>query len=195
MNNLRDFQQVGEDLFTGGLNNSHSGNLSTRINRMLAITRTGAMLHRLSFSDIVETLIEGEDAETSRASREIPVHRAIYQHLDAEAVVHAHPPCAIALSLNLDSLRPVDVEGEYFFPNGVPILRVEKAIASDEVARGILPFLQKCPIVVVLGHGAFAIGANLIEAFHWISSIEHSARILRYHHQFRDVAKFYLQKD
>ncbi|HNW33359.1 MAG TPA: class II aldolase/adducin family protein [Candidatus Ozemobacteraceae bacterium] len=183
MNHLRAFQTVGEDLFNAGLNNSHSGNLSMRSTRMMAITRTGSMLHRLAATDIIETLIDGEDAETKRASREIPVHRAIYLGTGANAIVHAHTPHAIALAFLYDRLTPCDSEGGYYFPEGVPVLEVKNAIASHEVAAAIVPLLKLVPIVVVRGHGTFAIGADLEEAFHWTSSFDHSAHILLLAHQ------------
>jgi L-fuculose-phosphate aldolase len=183
MSHLRAFQTVGADLFAAGLNNSHSGNLSVRDNRMMAITRTGSMLHRLAATDIVETLIDGEDAETKRASREIPVHRAIYNGTSAGAIVHAHAPHAIALAYRFDRIVPADGEGRYYFPEGAPVIEVANSIASNEVAAAVVPLLKKVPIVVVRGHGTFAIGADLEEAFHWTSSFDHSAHILLLAHQ------------
>ncbi len=181
MNVLREFQKTGADLFTAGLNNSHSGNLSVRLGRTLAITRTGSMLHRLDYADIVETTLDGDDAETRRASREIPVHRAIYRGTTHDAIVHAHPAHVIALSLSLDLIRPVDAEGAYSFPNGVPVVTVRNAIASEEVGAVVTPLLRTCPLVVVRGHGSFAVGATLEDGLHWTSSLEHSARILCLH--------------
>ena len=177
MNILRDFQTVGYDLFIAGLNNSHSGNMSVRANRMMAITRSGSMLHRLDYNDIVETLIDGEDAETARASRERPVHRAIYLQTGAQAIVHAHPPQLIALSFFTDKFEPVDAEGRYFFPVGIAVVEVVNAIASEEVAAKIAPLLRNSPVVIVRGHGTFAVGSTLEEGFHSTSSLEHSARI------------------
>lgn len=174
---LRDFQTVGHDLFISRLNNSHSGNMSIRNNRLMSITRSGAMLHRLEFCDIVETVIEGEDQQSSRASRERPVHRAIYLGTSAQAIVHAHPPHLIALSFNTDLFKPIDAEGAYFFPEGIPVIEVENAIASEEVAGKVTPALKKFPIVIVRGHGTFAVGATLEDGFHYTSSLEHSAMI------------------
>ncbi len=178
MNVLRDFQQVGADLFAARLNNTHSGNLSLRLNRMLAITRTGSMLHRLGHNDVVETLIDGDDLETPRASREIPVHRAIYRATGAQAVVHAHPPHVIALSLLVDRIMPLDGEGRYYFPNGIPILTVDNPVGSEEVARGLPPLLKTSPIVVVRGHGTFAFGTDLESGLHWTSSLDNIAQIV-----------------
>lgn len=174
---LRDFQTVGQDLFAGRLNNSHSGNMSVRNNRMMAITRSGAMLHRLEFCDIIETLIDGEDSQSAKASRERPVHRAIYLGTDAQAIVHAHPPHLIALSMQTDLFRPIDAEGAYFFSQGIPVIEVSNAIASEEVAQKVTPVLKSFPIVIVRGHGTFAVGATLEDGFHYTSSLEHSAMI------------------
>ena len=42
------------------------------------------------------------------ASTEINVHRAIYLGTAAQAIVHAHPPYAIARSLMCDEIVPID---------------------------------------------------------------------------------------
>ncbi len=178
MNFLRSFQMVGEELFRARLNNSHSGNMSVRTNRMLAITRTGSLLHRLDYRDIVETLLEGDDAETPRASRELPVHRAISLGTDAQSIVHAHPPHVVTLSFFTDFIQPVDAEGRFFYPSGIPVIAVTNAVGSDEVARGVTPLLKKFPVVVVRGHGSFAIGADLDEGLHWTSSLDNVAQII-----------------
>ncbi|MFZ2959839.1 MAG: aldolase [Candidatus Ozemobacteraceae bacterium] len=178
MNDIREFQKVGADLFTAGLNNSHSGNMSVRLNRMLLITRTGSMLHHIEHGDLIETLIDGEDAATRLASREIPVHRAIYRGTKAEAIVHAHPPHVVALSLDRDRIYALDVEGAYYFPDGVPVIAVKNAVGSDEVAAAIPPVLNRFPIVVVKGHGTFAIGASLEECLHWTSCLDNIAKII-----------------
>ncbi len=180
---LRDFQLIGQDLYASGLNNSHSGNMSVRNNQMMAITCSGSMLHRLEFPDIVETLIDGEDAQSALASRERPVHRAIYQQTNAVAIVHAHPPHLIALSLHTRNFMPIDAEGRYFFERGIPVVEVANAIASEEVAVKVAPILRETPIVIVRGHGTFAVGASLIECFHFTSSLEHSARIVLINNQ------------
>jgi len=178
MNYLRAFQIVGEELFRTRLNNSHSGNLSIRLNRMLAITRTGAMLHRISHGDIVETCISGEDEQTYLASRELPVHKSIYLGTHAASIVHAHPPHVVTLSFFTDLIEPIDAEGKYFYPDGIPVIAVTQAVGSDEVARKITPLLQKFPIVVVRGHGSFAIGESLDEGLHWTSSLDNVAQIV-----------------
>ena len=178
------FQLVGQDLFLAGINNSHSGNLSIRQGNRVIITRSGAMLAHLEAADLVKTDLEQDDEHTERASMELPVHRAIYQATTAQAIVHAHPVFATATSLVKDVITPVDGEGAFLLGQ-VPILNVSQSIASDEVAAELPRLLQDSKIVVVRGHGSFAIGQTLEEAFKYTNSLENSCKIAYYANQLR----------
>lgn len=178
------FRQVGNDLFAAGLNNSHSGNLSIRADEQhMVITKTGCMLHHIAYPDLITTGINNDDTNTAKASREIPVHRSIYQNTKAKAIVHAHSPNIVAFSLNGKHIKDgrlwlEDAEGRYYYPNGVAVIEAKNAIASDEVAKLVIPAFKIAPIVIVKGHGSFAIGESLEEAYHWTSGLEHSAKIM-----------------
>ena len=182
---LNEFRQVGSDLFIAGLNNSHSGNLSIRINEeQMIITRTGCMLHHIDHPDLITTAIDRDDSETPKASRELPVHRSIYKHTNAKAIVHAHSPHVVAESLSgkhieNNKLKLIDAEGLYYFSDGVPVIEAQNAIASEEVAELVIPALKTSRIVIVKGHGVFSIGDSLEEAYHWVAGLEHSTKILR----------------
>lgn len=174
---LKDFQLVGRDLFAAHLNNSHSGNLSARKGSSIVITRRGSMLGHLEEEDLIFTGLENDDQNTPLASTEIGVHRAVYRGTPALAVVHAHPPHAVALSLLLDQIIPVDAEGLYLLGK-IPVLSPKETIASREL-EGILPgVLREYKVAVVRGHGSFAAGQTLEEAYKWTTSLEHSCRIL-----------------
>ena len=178
------FRQVGNDLFIAGLNNSHSGNLSIRLDdEKMIITRTGCMLHHIDHPDLITTSISYDDSQTPKASSELPVHRSIYKNTNAKAIVHAHCPNIVAISINKkriedSKLMLKDAEGLYYFAKGVPIIEVKNAIASEEVAELVIPAFSDSKIVIVKGHGVFSIGETLEEAYHWVTSLEHSAKIL-----------------
>lgn len=174
------FARFGRELFLQGVNSSHSGNMSVREGDRIHITRRGSMLSCLTERDIVETGLEGDDSHITLASTEIKIHRAIYRNTSALAIVHAHPPAAIALSLRRDRIVPVDSEGMYYFKS-IPVLRAEETIGSEEVAVALSRELQNYKAVMVGGHGSFALGQMLEEAFQWTSSIEASCRMLLLH--------------
>lgn len=174
---LKDFQRFGRDLFLTGLNNSHSGNLSVRCGDRIIITRRGSMLGHLEKNDLIETGLLKNDENTALASTEIGVHRAIYRGTSNLAVVHAHPVHAIALSLLEDEILPIDSEGKYYL-HRIPVLGVEHTIASKEVEEKLPGLLKEYKIAMVRGHGSFAAGQTMEEAYKWTSSLENACRII-----------------
>jgi L-fuculose-phosphate aldolase len=176
---LKEFQLVGQDLFTAGINNSHSGNLSVRYADRIIITRRGSILGHLTQRDMIETGLEKNDSNITLASTEIRVHRAIYQQTSALAIVHSHPVFATALSLVDDEIIPIDSEGAYLL-HKIPVLGAEHTVGSQEVEEKLPHLLKEYKIVMLRGHGSFAIGQLMEEAFQLTTSLEHSCKIL-YH--------------
>ncbi|KUK11699.1 MAG: Class II aldolase/adducin family protein [Clostridia bacterium 41_269] len=185
---IEEFKKYGRLLFESGVISSHGGNMSIKLKEGIAITRRNSMLGNLTDGDIV--IVEADGTGSEAASRELPVHLSIYNKIDCGAVVHAHPPYAVALSLIMDRIVPVDAEGSYYLKE-VPVLSVENSIGSEEVAEKIPKLLKQCPIVMVKGHGSFAVGRDLEEGFRLTSSLEFSSRILWLCRNFRgDIGDF-----
>ena len=172
-----DFTMVGRILFQGSLNNSHSGNMSVRLGDRVVITRRGAMLGELVGEDLVQVGLAEDDSGIALASTEVGVHRAIYAATSHLAIVHTHPRTATALSMTRDYLVPVDDEGRYYFKR-VPVLGVGSSIGSAELEGKLPPLLKDFPIVMVKGHGAFAVGGNLEEGLQITHALEWSCDIL-----------------
>ncbi|MCS7232794.1 MAG: class II aldolase/adducin family protein [Synergistetes bacterium] len=173
---LKEFKKTGWGMYIAGLQNSHSGNLSVRLGNRMIITRRGSMLGFLEEDDLVEMSIDEEDGMMAIASTEFHIHREIYRKTDALAVAHAHLIAATALSLLYDEIIPVDVEGAYHIKR-VPVLHFELGSGSREMAETLPIYLKDYPIVMVKGHGAFAVGETLEEAFYYCSALENSAKI------------------
>ncbi len=174
---LEQFQRIGRDLFVAGLVSSHGGNMSVRQGDRILITRRGSMLARLEERDVIEIGLEQNDANVTLASTEIIVHRAIYQATSALAIVHTHPPYAIAQSLVKDEIVPVDSEGSYLL-HKVPVVAAELTAGSKEVAELLPRRLKEYDLVMLRGHGPFAIGHLLEEAYQLTSVLEMACRIL-----------------
>ena len=174
---LSQFQSIGHDLFIRGLVSSHGGNMSIRTGDRLIITRRGSMLGHLTKQDLVEIGIEGESEVNVLASVELPVHRAIYRKTPALAIVHAHPPHAIALSMTEDEIVPVDIEGSYLLQK-TPVLGSKAALEAEERAEILSEALEKHKIALLWGQGSFAAAQTLEEAHHWTSALEASCQIM-----------------
>jgi len=174
---LRQFQEIGRDLYVADLVSSHGGNISIRLGDRLIIKRRGAMLGRLKEEDLIETGLEKTDSGVMLASTELIVHRAIYLATRALAVVHAHPRTAIALSLSREEIVPIDNEASYLL-HKVPVVAAEFASGSPELVEKVPAALQQYKIVMLRGHGCFSVGQTLDEAFQWVSCLEEACQII-----------------
>jgi L-fuculose-phosphate aldolase len=173
---LTQFQTVGHELFTKGLVSSQSGNLSIRLGERLIITRRNCRLGCLEEHDLIETGINKNDRSTPLASIELPVHRAIYQQTSASAIVHAHPPHAVALSLTETEIVPTNTEGMSLLGK-VPVLGWNMEVKPGGLADIIALALKQGRIIMVHGHGSFAIGQLLEEALNYTASLEESCQV------------------
>jgi L-fuculose-phosphate aldolase len=167
----QEFGRIGRRLFTEALLGANFGNMSVRSGNGFFITR------KESFLDVPEQPVfvplEGPVPDT--ASTEYRVHREIYKSTSHRAIVHAHPPYAIALSFSTDPIIPVDTEGVMFCPL-IPV--VEGKPGSVDLAVNVARGLLASCVAVARGHGTFAGGKNLDEAYIRTSLAEHSCRIL-----------------
>ena len=174
---LSQFQTIGHDLFTRGLVSSHSGNLSIRLGERMIITRRSSRLGCLEEHDLIDTGISKNDRSTPLASTELAVHRAIYQETPALAIVHAHPPYAVALSLTETEIVPNGAEG-LSTVGRVPVLGWHMEVKPGGLADIIAQALKQYRIVMVHGHGSFAIGQLLEEAHNCTTTLEESCQVI-----------------
>ena len=174
---ISQFKTVGQDLCARGLVSSHSGNLSVRMGEHLFITHRGSMLGCLEEHDLVETGINKNDRATPLASSELAIHRSIYKQTSASAIVHAHPAYAVALTFAEQEIVPCDVEGNLLLSK-VPVLGWGTTVQPGGLDEEIAEALKEHRVVLVRGHGSFAIGQLLDEAYHYTTALEESCRLL-----------------
>lgn len=167
---LRDLQEVGRDLYMLGLVTSHGGNLSIRSGMEMWITGTGTMLGRLQPRHI-SLVHTGGRHEGPPPSSDTILHSTIYAMTGANAVVHAHPRHAIALSFDTGLFVPGDFEGQLHLTD-VPVIEAGP-LQTEHIASA----LQTRLVVLLRGHGAYARGQTLWEALHWITALEESAEV------------------
>ncbi|MFX0134282.1 MAG: aldolase [Candidatus Hodarchaeota archaeon] len=167
----QEFKKYGKFLREHGLISSHGGNISLKRGNNIYIKRTGAMLGDLKPNDVVKTDLYKEDSKILLASKELPVHRNILLNTGALAVIHAHPPYSIVLSFLYDEIIPIDIEGSYIVKK-IPVIQLEVATASDESATKVPQVLQDYKVMIIRGHGTFAHGSSLEEAYMWTTVAE-----------------------
>ena len=156
------------------------GNVSFRLGAgRFLVTPSGVHKGFLRPEHLVVVDGDGKVIEGSgSASSEISMHLAVMKcRPDANAVVHAHAPSAVAMSL----LRHPQLNGvlsEVSLAFGelqvLPYERPGTVELADVVAAG----LEKHDIVILERHGTVAVGRSLEEAYAFTEGLEHAAHIL-----------------
>jgi L-fuculose-phosphate aldolase len=168
----QEFARIGRRLFLEGLVGGTFGNMSVRDGGILQITQTGCYLDEPGTP--VRVPLSGGQVPTN-ASSEYRVHRAVYLDSPHRAIVHAHPVHAVAASLLYREIESIDSEGQMLCPR-IPV--VEGPPGSVELAKAIADAMRLRNVVIARGHGTFAGGTSLDEAYVYTSLAEHACRVL-----------------
>ncbi len=166
--------EYGKKVVQAGLTSSRFGNISTLRGEDIFITCTGTMLDELNEDQIIDVDLIGPCADDEVASSEACVHRAIYNKTSAKAVIHTHSPYAVALSLIEDRIEPIDSEGKHFL-GSMPV--VDGGFGSDILAENVSSALIAHNACIARGHGVFAVGKSLAEAYTMACMGEHSSQV------------------
>ncbi|HEX6885838.1 MAG TPA: class II aldolase/adducin family protein [Planctomycetota bacterium] len=156
------------------------GNLSARLrDGTILVTPAGAMKgflepHHLAHVDATGRVLDGGP----RASTEIAIHLVSYQERpEVEAVVHTHPPHAVALSIaGVDMQLPVIPEVIVTI-GGTPTTAYATP-GTQELPESIRAVVRCSDTLIMKNHGAVTLGTNLMDAFKKLDMVEHTAKIL-----------------
>ena len=170
-----------------------SGNLSVRLDTdSILVTPTGTSLGKLRSGDLVQIrLPNGEpigQGNLGHPTSELPMHLECYrQRSDINAVLHAHPPYIIALSLaGFDFKRKI--LPETLLSIGRIGLAPYSLPASEDNAHAIRTLLPKCEMIVLSRHGSLTLGKDLYQALHSLEALEAAAQILHLALQLGEVS-------
>lgn len=160
----REIIHWGRICFQRRLISGWGGNLSGRAGKKdYFITGRHAPLGFLKPKDLVRIDHNGKPIKkTQRASSETPMHMAVYNGTEAQAIVHVHPPAVLAFSLTQASFAPVSFEEKYTIGE-VPIIAQDTPTVTQP--EKVVEELKYHPIVIIKGHGTVAIGKDFQEAF------------------------------
>ncbi|HTY51714.1 MAG TPA: aldolase [Methanomicrobiales archaeon] len=168
-----DLAAIGKRVLAEGLVSGNFGNASVRTGSSFLVKRSGAFLDEPG--PLVPVPLEGDIP--AGASRESTVHRAIYRLTPHRAVLHTHPPHAVALSFDAEKIVPIDAEGLALCPV-IPVVTGDPGsqLLGDRLAHALL----HGKIAIARGHGTFAAGKDLEEAYLLTTAAENACRVLFY---------------
>jgi ribulose-5-phosphate 4-epimerase/fuculose-1-phosphate aldolase len=164
---------AGRRLGARGLIAAGEGNLSVRLGADVLITPSGRRKDELSPSDLLVVPLRGTGPAAAGGSRlrpssDIAIHRAVYRaRPDVLAVVHAHLPAAMALTLAGEEPDPAVLPETALLLPRVPSVPFA-APGSDELAAAVARALAEPPeplpgAALLERHGAVAVGSLVDE--------------------------------
>ncbi|MGV9680177.1 class II aldolase/adducin family protein [Nocardia sp. NPDC003482] len=150
-------------LAEAGLLIGTAGNVSVRVDDLIAITATGTVLGRLTADEV--TVVDPDGAVVAGGlapTSELLLHLGIYRDFPVRAVVHTHAPRAIALGLVRDEL-PVIHYQQLPLGGATPVVPFHP-FGTPELAAAVRDSLVDRHAVLLANHGAVATGQSLDQA-------------------------------
>ena len=168
--------ETGKRMYERGYNVSIDGNISIRLGpNEILMTRSGARLGELKPTDILVVDLEGNRQRgEGTPSSERNLHLQIYKvRPEVNAVIHAHAPNCIALSLSdIDTLNLT-----YIALAPIPITEFAMP-SSPESFEKLKPFVMDYNWAILRRHGIVTYEQNIEAAFLRLEGMEHGAKIL-----------------
>ena len=159
---------------------ANDGNVSVRLSgEEVLITPTGVPKAFLAPEDLVVVNLKGELVRgRGTPSGELAMHlRTLEARPDAKAVVHAHPPTCIALTL-LKHLRLNGVLPEVILSIGKVEVVPYRRPLTDELAEAVADVARQTDALILERHGTVTVGSSVAEAYSRTERIEHAAQVL-----------------
>lgn len=172
---------ICQRLYARNLLAAGDGNVSCRLDdEHILFTPSGVAKAFITPDQIVLTNAAGE-ARSGQPSGEKAMHLEVYRRCPrARAVIHAHPPHAVAWSLARPEWRelPGDRLSEVILGAGqIPIAPYARP-TTPAMATALTDLLPEAQAIILARHGAICWGESLDEALYGMERIEHSAQIL-----------------
>lgn len=182
----------GHRLGARGLISAGEGNLSVRLgDGTVLMTPSGRRKDELVSSDLVAVSLRaagdaapGAPGAGRRPSSDVAIHRAVYEaRPDVNALVHAHLPAAMALTLAGEVPDPAALPETALLLPRLPFVPFATP-GSAELAAGIAAAFATGPeplpgAVLLERHGAVAVGVNVDEAVDRLELVEVLCRAWR----------------
>ena len=173
--------RIGRLIYERGLIAATDGNLSVRLDEERVLcTPTGLCKGVLEPSDLVVVdfelkLLKGNRPPSSETLMHFGAYRA---RPDVRAVVHAHPPTALAFSVagRSDALSGAFLPEVVYTLGSIPTARYATP-GTPDVPASLEPYWADCDAIVLDRHGSITVGTTLWDAYLKLDKVEHAARV------------------
>jgi L-fuculose-phosphate aldolase len=174
--------EIGRRIWTRGYVAANDGNITVKLNDdELLTTPTGVSKGFMTVDMIIKCDRTGKVISGSRnfrPSSEVKMHLDVYhERPDIHSVVHAHPPYATSFAVAGIPLNKCVLPEAIIVIGAVPIAPYGLP-STMEIPDRMRPFIQQSDAILLENHGALTLGSDLLNAYHKMETLEHTASIV-----------------
>jgi len=174
--------EIGRRIWMKGFVASNDGNITVRVSDDHVLTTPTGVSKGFMTTDMIITcdlsgkVIAGNKAY--RPSSELKMHLDVYKERpDVRSVVHAHPTYATSFAVAGIPLNKCVLPEAILVMGAVPTAPYGLP-STMEIPDRIRPFLQGSDVILLANHGAITMGDSLLNAYHKMETLEHTASIV-----------------
>ncbi len=173
--------KIGRLMYEKGFIVSSDGNVSARLDDgRILITPSGLPKGMLAPDQL---LVVDEDGRSLpphndlKPTSELPMHLEVYrQRPDVQAVVHAHPPITVALSIAGISMSAFLLPEVIVTLGQIPTTRYATPSSAENVTA-VQEFIPRHDAIILQRHGSLTVGHSPLQAYMRLETVEQNARI------------------
>ena len=174
---LRQLQAAGREMVAQGLTWGNAGNLSARIGgERFLVTASGTRLGALADDDFV--LYPAPSGVLHRPSKEVPMHRAVYEaRPEVNAVLHGAPLYSTLLACSdLEPPHDLFVKAMYYLERTarVPYFHPGSEALGEAVREGA----KSADVLLLENHGVLVFNTSVAEALMALQALEFACRLV-----------------
>ncbi|RJP69094.1 MAG: class II aldolase/adducin family protein [Ignavibacteriales bacterium] len=174
--------EIGKRIWMRGYVASNDGNITVKLNdKELLTTPTGVSKGFMNTDMIIKVDNNGKVISGNskyRPSSEVKMHLEVYKERpDIKSVVHAHPPYATSFAVAGIPLNKCILPEAIIVIGSVPIAKYGLP-STMEIPENIREHIKKSDAILLENHGALTLGTDLLNAYHKMETLEHTANIV-----------------
>ena len=174
--------EIGRRIWIRGYVASNDGNISVRLNdNELLTTPTGVSKGFLTDDMIIKTDMNGKVISGNpkyKPSSEVKMHIEVYKERpDIKSVVHAHPTYATSFAVAGIPLNKCVLPEAVIVIGAVPTAKYGLP-STMEIPDAIREHIKNSDAILLENHGALTLGSDLLNAYHKMETLEHTANII-----------------
>jgi len=174
--------EMGRRIWIRGFVAANDGNISVRLNEgELLTTPHGVSKGFMTTDMIIKCDLAGKVLSGSKdyhPSSELKMHIDVYKERpDIRSVCHAHPQYATSFAVAGIPLNKCVLPEAIIVIGAVPIAPYGLP-STMEIPDRARPFIRTSDAILLENHGALTLGTSLLDAYHKMETLEHTASIV-----------------